>query len=68
MDHIILPSGDNLKTLLSQSKITKADIKSILRQRGVFCSSDEKSNTVPLLMKSLISPLEFNELVEKIKN
>ncbi|EAT0202064.1 hypothetical protein EX008_23710, partial [Salmonella enterica] len=52
---------------LSQSKITKADVKSILRQRGVFCSSDEKSNTVPLLMKSLISPLEFNELVEKIK-
>ncbi len=68
MDHIILPSGDNLKTLLSQSKITKADIKSILRQRGVFCSSDEKSNTVPLLKKSLISPLEFNELVEKNKN
>ena len=67
MDNIILPSGDNLKTLLSQSKITKADVKSILRNRGVFCSSDEKNNTVPLLMKTLISPTEFNELIEKIK-
>ncbi|HIB8312766.1 TPA: GapS4b family protein [Serratia marcescens] len=67
MNNMILPSGDNLKTLLSQNKITKADVKSILRQRGVFCSSDEKNNTVPLLMKSLISPVEFNELVEKIK-
>ncbi|EST59108.1 hypothetical protein K151_1930 [Proteus hauseri ZMd44] len=67
MDNIILPSGDNLKTLLSQSKITKSDVKSILRNRGVFCSSDEKNNTVPLLMKSLISPTEFNELIEKVK-
>ncbi|WP_213732134.1 GapS4b family protein [Citrobacter europaeus] len=67
MDYIILPSGDNLKTILSQSKITKADVKSILRNRGVFCSSDEKNNTVPLLMKSLISPSEFNELMDKIK-
>ncbi|MFJ5387309.1 hypothetical protein [Pectobacterium sp. CHL-2024] len=67
MENIILPSGDNLKTILSQSKITKADVKSLLRQRGVFCSSDEKNNTVPLLMKSLVSPYEFNGLVEKIK-
>ncbi|WP_447878118.1 GapS4b family protein [Serratia fonticola] len=67
MDNMILPSGDNLKTLLSQSKITKADVKSLLRQRGVFCSSDEKNNTVPLLMKSFILPREFSELIEKIK-
>ncbi|EOX9113953.1 hypothetical protein ACPW90_003791 [Providencia rettgeri] len=63
----ILPSGDNLKTLLSQNKISKSDIKSVLRQRGVFVSNDDKSNTVPLLIKSLITPLEFNELQEKIK-
>ncbi|ENA1776512.1 hypothetical protein ABF229_001743 [Yersinia ruckeri] len=67
MENMILPSGDNLKTLLSQSKISKAEVKSILRQRGVFCSSDEKSNTVPLLMKTLISPSEFTALQEKIK-
>lgn len=67
MDNIILPNGDNLKTLLSQSKISKAEVKSILRQRGVFVSSDEKSSTVPLLIKTLISPREFNELTEKIK-
>lgn len=67
MENMILPSGDNLKTLLSQSKISKSEVKSILRQRGVFCSSDEKNNTVPLLMKTLISPNEFNSFQEKIK-
>ncbi|MDM2875356.1 hypothetical protein OGW03_08615 [Citrobacter sp. Cf079] len=67
MDSMILPSGDNLKTLLSQSKISKSEVKSILRGRGVFCSSDEKSNTVPLLIKTLVSPSEYNFLQERIK-
>ncbi|MRS22071.1 hypothetical protein GJV08_23115 [Enterobacteriaceae bacterium RIT692] len=67
MEKLILPSGDNLKTILSQNKISKADVKSLLRQRGVFFSNDEKSNTVPHLMKTLISPNELNKLLENLK-
>ncbi|WP_421507607.1 GapS4b family protein [Erwinia rhapontici] len=67
MEKIILPSGDNLKTILSQTKISKSDVKSLLRQRGVFFSNDEKNNTVPVLMKTLISPSEFNSLIDKLK-
>ncbi|WP_423731604.1 GapS4b family protein [Hafnia paralvei] len=67
MDSMILPSGDNLKTLLSQSKISKSEVKSVLRGRGVFCSSDEKNNTVPLLIKTLVSPSEYYFLQDGIK-
>ncbi|HFD2063499.1 hypothetical protein I5Q96_17120 [Serratia marcescens] len=67
MDRIFLPVGDNLKVLLSQSKVSKIEIKNILRSRGVFCSSDEKINTIPLLVKSVVSPDEFIELKENIK-
>ncbi|WP_042817716.1 GapS4b family protein [Yersinia wautersii] len=67
MERVFLPNGDNLKVLLSQNKVSKADIKNILRARGVFCSSDEKTNTVPLLVKTIISPDEFIELKENIR-
>ena len=63
----LLPYGDALREFLSQSGITKADIKSILRRRGVFFSSEEKTNTVPLLIKTGISPFELEELQDKIK-
>lgn len=63
----LLPYGDPLREFLSQPGITKADIKSILRRRGVFCSDDEKINTVPILIKTGISPYELEELIDKVK-
>lgn len=63
----LLPYGDALREFLSQPGITKADVKSILRRRGVFFSDDEKVNTVPLLIKTGISPFELEELVERVK-
>ncbi|WP_143543346.1 GapS4b family protein [Salinicola salarius] len=63
----LLPYGDSLREFLSQPGITKADVKSILRRRGVFFSDDEKANTVPLLIKTGISPYELEELVDKVK-
>ncbi|MEQ3762544.1 MAG: hypothetical protein ABNH15_05750 [Alcanivorax sp.] len=63
----LLPYGDSLREFLSQPGITKADVKSILRRRGVFFSDDEKVNTVPLLIKTGISPYELEELIDKVK-
>ncbi|WMB74822.1 hypothetical protein RA178_09580 [Shewanella oncorhynchi] len=63
----LLPYGDALREFLSQPGITKADIKAILRRRGVFFSDDEKVNTVPLLIKTGVSPFELEELVDKVK-
>ena len=63
----VLPYGDHLRDFLSQPGITKADIKAILRRRGVFCSDDDKVNTVPILIKTGISPYELEELIDKVK-
>lgn len=63
----LLPYGDPLREFLRQPGITRADIKLILRRRGVFFSNDDKEFTVPLLIKTGLSPYELEELIEKIR-
>ncbi|AYC19706.1 hypothetical protein DZA65_02828 [Dickeya dianthicola] len=62
-----IPSGDELKNLVAQLNCTASMINSILRERGVFCSSSEKINTVPNLITSFLSPEESYELLSSIK-
>lgn len=61
-----IPAGEHLKALISQSKVSEADINGVLRSRGVFCHSTDKSDTAPLLIKTIISPREFEQLKSKI--
>ena len=63
----LLPYGDALRDFLNQPGITKAEIKSILRRRGVFFSNDDKQNTIPVIIKTGISPSELEELRDKVK-
>lgn len=63
----LLPYGDALREFLNQSGITRADLKNILRRRGVFFSNDEKKNTIPIIIKTGISPSELEELRDKVK-
>ncbi|MFA0194053.1 hypothetical protein AB4454_04895 [Vibrio artabrorum] len=62
-----IPWGESLKDLVSQTKCTPSVINTILRERGVFCSSSEKINTVPNLVTSLLSPEESYDLLGSIK-
>ncbi|MGR5138886.1 GapS4b family protein [Vibrio jasicida] len=62
-----LPSGDELKNLLSQTRCTPGSINNVLRSRGVFCPSSDKTNTIPCLMKAFLSPCESLALMESIK-
>ncbi|EJG0884296.1 hypothetical protein ACJO1Q_01590 [Vibrio parahaemolyticus] len=67
MSRKFIPSGDELKNLLSQTRCTPSSINTVLRERGVFCPSSDKTNTIPCLMKSFLSPCESLELMESIK-
>lgn len=58
----ILPQGDRIRQLLVKSNITDSNINKLLREKGVFLGHDEKNNSVPLLMKSIISPKDFDDL------
>ncbi|MCJ4452426.1 hypothetical protein [Klebsiella quasipneumoniae] len=62
-----IPSGDELKNLVGQMNCTATIINNILRERGVFCSSSEKTITVPNLITSFLSPEESYELLQSIK-
>jgi len=68
MNKTILPQGDRIRQLLTKSNITNSNINSLLRNKGVFLGKNEKNNSIPNLMKTIISPNDFKELYETQKN
>jgi hypothetical protein len=62
MNKDFLPQGDNIRQLLIKSNISQSNINSLLRDKGVFLGLNEKNSSVPLLMKSIISPNDFEIL------
>lgn len=63
-----LPFGESLKDVLLHPSLTSTNLKYLLRQRGVFIESSSDSDTFPLLTCTLLSPLEFEFVKEKIKS
>lgn len=62
-----VPYGDNLRTFANQSSVPIADIKSILRQRGIFVGNVNKAELVPFLQNTILTPTEFDILVENVR-
>ncbi len=60
-----IPSGEMIRELANQTYISEADIKAILRQKGIFTPSTQKEKTVSILSCLLLSPQEFEILVER---
>jgi len=60
----ILPFGEMLRGFMEQSFISKSDLKNTLRQRGVFTSSNEKQDSIPILVTTVLSSDEFDSLRE----
>lgn len=67
MNKDILPQGDYIRQLLVKSNVTNANINFLLREKGVFLGHNEKNNSVPLLMKSVISPRDYSVLYDTQK-
>lgn len=63
----ILPYGDRLRQLLVKSNITNSNLNLFLREKGVFLGNNEKNDSVPLIMKTIITPSEFEELYDTQK-
>jgi hypothetical protein len=63
----ILPYGEQLRSLLSNSLISPSELKSLLRDKGIFVCDPVKENTIPILTSMLLSPEEFDILKEKQK-
>jgi hypothetical protein len=65
----ILPFGDNLRPLIASSSVlSDFDLKSFLAEKGIFITSQNREKTVPLIVMSLLTPSEFENLREKQKD
>lgn len=62
-----LPYGEMLRGFVEQPFISKADLSNVLRQRGVFVNPNDKRETIPWIMSTLLSPDEFDQLRESQK-
>lgn len=67
-ESVVLPTGDFLRQLIGQPKVTRSELKGILRARGVFVGVGEKEVIGPLLIKTGLSPCEYLELRESYKS
>ena len=65
----MLPFGSVLKPLISSSSVlTSTDLKKTLSQKGIFINSRDKEDIFPLLLTSLLSPTEYDDLKECQRN
>jgi hypothetical protein len=67
IDLFFIPTGDYLRQFIGNTMIKSVDIKDILKKRGIFSSSNDKKILGPILVKSGISPVEFEVLKESIQ-
>lgn len=63
----LLPNGEILRTILVRQELTESNLKSIVKEKGVFLSKYEKDDTIPVLMRTLLSPSEYDSLREMQK-
>ncbi|EHE1607887.1 hypothetical protein JNP55_004308, partial [Salmonella enterica] len=63
-----LPTRDFLRQLIGQNYVKPGELKSILRARGVFCSSDDKKLLGGIIIKTGISAEEYLLLKETYKS
>lgn len=59
-----LPYGEVLRSILVRPELTENNLKSFLKSKGVFLSKYSKEDTIPVLMRMLLSPNEYEILQE----
>ncbi len=64
---LILPYGEHLRGLLQNSLITEAQLRTLLREKGIYFCEPTKEKMVPVLSSLLLSPKEFDILKEHQK-
>lgn len=62
-----LPYGESLRAILQHPSIKDTERKQLLRMKGVFVNNADEDSTFPILTTSLLSPVEFEFLKEKLQ-
>ena len=62
-----LPYGESLRAILQHPSIKDTERKQLLRMKGVFVNNADEDSTFPILTTSLLSPVEFEFMKEKLQ-
>lgn len=69
-----LPNGEVLRSILVRPELTDSNLKSVVKSKGIFLSKYSKQDTIPPLMRCLLSPKEYEDIrdlqkfrVERVK-
>lgn len=62
-----LPFGESLRAVLQHESIKDRERRTLLRMKGVFVNSTDEDSTFPILLTSLLSPIEFEYLKESLQ-
>ena len=63
-----IPFGFNLEDVIKHPTLTKSKLKAVLKSRGIFIEKAEDEYTFPILLSTILSPLEFEEIKEVLKS
>lgn len=64
---VLLPYGEKLKPLLNSNTMQSSELKNILNERGIFVTDNNKEKTIPIITKILLTPKEFERIIETQK-
>ena len=68
VNNVILPTRDFLRQLIAQSYVKESELKNILRNRGVFISSEDKKLFANIIIKTGLSAEEYIQLKESYRS
>lgn len=62
-----MPTGDFLRQIIGSTNISDATLKKLLRKRGIFTGECSRKDLAPYLIRTGLSPNEYNTLIEMYK-
>lgn len=62
-----LPFGESLRAILQHDSIKDRERRQLLRMKGIFVNSSDEESTFPILLTSLLSPNEFEFLIDRLQ-
>lgn len=62
-----IPFGATLQDVLNHPSLSDTKLKYLLRQRGVYLEDSKNNDTYPILLSTILSPIEFEYIKENIR-
>ncbi|THV60745.1 GapS4b family protein [Chryseobacterium candidae] len=62
-----IPFGATLQDILNHPSLSDSKLKYLLRSRGIFVEDSKNNDTYPILLSTILSPIEFEYIKENIR-